>query len=83
MRNCGRRSLFHRLAAGKLDDLADCPVDLHAFVALRRSLAKIANPVDDRGGSVSIPHNVAERLPRLVRISPNGAAHRGRVVERA
>ena len=38
------------------------------FVAWQRFLAKIANPLDDRAGSVSVPHNVVERLPRLVHV---------------
>jgi hypothetical protein len=42
--------------------------DVDTLVARRSLLAEITNPLNDRGGSVSVPHNVAESLPRLVQI---------------
>jgi hypothetical protein len=63
-----RHSIFQRFAAGELDHLADCSIDLQGLPPRRRPLDEGANTVDDLGGSIAVLNNSSERLPHLFQI---------------
>ena len=63
-----RDAVLRRFATGELNHLADHFVDRQRILPGRRLLDEGTDPADDLSGSIAVPDDASERLPRLLQI---------------